>query len=391
MNPTAAGCEFVDFYQSESLLTDGERAVQDRVRAWAIERLQPMAAESWEREEPQLNLLPELSGLGITGGTVRGYECPGLSAVAYGLALQELARVDSSFTTVFGIHSSLAMGTIAAFGTEEQKIRWLPAMAHLDTLGAFALTEPDAGSDASHLTTTAAETAGGYLLNGTKRWIGNGMSFGLAVVWVRIAEGITGFLVEPDRPGLERTRMTGKLSKRAVDNAELVFADCFVPADCRLPVTGFSNVAEILFKTRHHVAWAALGEAIACYEAALTYAREREQFGRPIASFQLVQSKLVRMATEITKAQLLSIQLGRLLDAGKATPGMTAMAKANNSEITREATRLAREILGGNGILHEHGVMRHLVDIESSYTFEGTHDINTLIAGREITGLSAFT
>jgi glutaryl-CoA dehydrogenase len=211
------------------------------------------------------------------------------------------------------------------------------------------------------------------------------------VVWVRIAEGITGFLVEPDRPGLERTRMTGKLSKRAVDNAELVFADCFVPADCRLPVTGFSNVAEILFKTRHHVAWAALGEAIACYEAALTYAREREQFGRPIASFQLVQSKLVRMATEITKAQLLSIQLGRLLDAGKATPGMTAMAKANNSEITREATRLAREILGGNGILHEHGVMRHLVDIESSYTFEGTHDINTLIAGREITGLSAFT
>lgn len=258
------------------------------------------------------------------------------------------------------------------------------------TIGAFALTEPEHGSDAAHLETTATPIDGGYVLNGGKRWIGNGDTFGVAIVCAQTPDGIAPLLFEPNTPGFTRKPMTGKLSKRAVTNVEMTFENCFVPEENRMPVTGFGHVAKILRITRHHVSWTALGEAIACYEIALAHAKTRVQFGKPIGAFQLVQEKLVEMATEITKAQLLSLQLSRLLDAGQATAGMTAMAKANNSKIARDCARLAREILGGNGILQQHDVMRHMVDIESIYTFEGTWDINTLIVGRELTGLSAF-
>ncbi|MEZ4666100.1 MAG: acyl-CoA dehydrogenase family protein [Thermomicrobiales bacterium] len=379
-----------DFYRIEDLLTDDERAVRDRVRAWARERIAPRAAEFWERGMFQQDRVLELGPLGIYGGTIRAYGCPSISATAYGLASQELAHADSSFTTFFGVHSGLAMGSIALFGTEEQKSRWLPPMARGEVIGAFALTEAEHGSDAAHLETTATPVDGGYRISGNKRWIGNGDVFGVAVLWAQTPEGIAPFLFEPDTPGFTRTPMVGKMAKRAVTNVEMAFDGCFVPESARMPVCGFRHVAEILRITRHHVSWTALGEAIACYEAALDYAKERTQFGKPIGAFQLVQAKLVEMATEITKAQLLTLQLSRLLDAGEATAGMTAMAKANNSKIARDCARLAREILGGNGILQQHHVMRHMVDIEAIYTFEGTWDINTLVVGRELTGLSAF-
>jgi glutaryl-CoA dehydrogenase len=380
-----------DFYRIDTLLTEDECEVRDRVRSWSRERIAPRAADYWERGEFQADRVLELGELGVAGGTIAGYGCPGISAAAYGLASQELAYADSSFTTFFGVHSGLAMGSIARFGTEEQKARWLPTMARCETIGAFALTEPDHGSDAAHLETTATPVDGGLLVNGGKRWIGNGDNFGVAVLWVQTPEGVAPFLFEPDTPGFTRTPMLGKIAKRAVTNVEMRFTDCFVPESNRMPVTGFRNVAEILRVTRHHVSWAALGEAIACYEAALEHAQRRMQFGKPIGAFQLVQAKLVEMATEITKAQLLSLQLSRLLDAGQATAGMTAMAKANNSKIARDCARLAREVLGGDGILHQRDVMRHLVDIEAVYTFEGTWDINRLIVGRELTGLSAFS
>jgi glutaryl-CoA dehydrogenase len=364
--------------------------VRDKVHAWAQERIAPRAAEYWERGEFQADRVMELGNLGIAGGLIGDHGCPSISAAAYGLASQELARADSSFTTFFGVHSGLAMGSIAAFGDHAQKQRWLPAMARCEIIGAFALTEPDHGSDAAHLETTAAPVAGGYVLNGGKRWIGNGDNFGVAVLWAQTPDGITPFLLEPDSPGFSCTPMTGKMAKRAVTNVEMRFEDCFLPEASRMPVSGFRHVAEILRITRHHVSWTALGEAIACYEIALAHARERVQFGKPIGAFQLVQEKLVEMSTEITKAQLLTLQLSRLLDAGQATSGMTAMAKANNSKIARDCARLAREILGGNGILQQHDIMRHMVDIEAIYTFEGTWDINTLIVGRELTGLSAF-
>jgi glutaryl-CoA dehydrogenase len=379
-----------DYYRTESLLTDDERAVRDCVRAFAEEHVRPGAARSWEEAEFQRHLVPVLAGLSVVGGSIRGYGCPTLSSVAYGLATRELARVDSSFATFFGVHSGLAMGAIAACGSEEQKQRWLPRMARCEVVGAFALTEPEHGSDAAHLTTRAVRKGDEYVLDGAKRWIGNGTICDLAVVWARADDGIAGFLVECPNPGFQAAAIEGKLSKRGVWQADIRLDGCRVPAANRMPAGGFRAVADILSKTRHNVAWGALGEAIACYEAAHAYARRREQFGKPIAAFQLVQAKLVRMLGEITKAQLLAIQLGRLKDQGLATPGMTALAKLNNAAMAREVAATAREMLGGNGILQDYEVMRHLCDLESVFTYEGTHEINTLVVGREITGLAAF-
>jgi glutaryl-CoA dehydrogenase len=380
----------VDYYRTDLLLTDDERAVRDRVRRFAETYVRPVAAEAWERAAFQPQLVPPLAELGIVGGSVCGYGCPSLSSVAYGLATQELARVDSSFGTFFGVHSGLAMGAIAACGSEEQKARWLPRMARCEAIGAFALTEPEHGSDAAHLTTRAVRDGDAYVIDGAKRWIGNGTICDVAVVWARADEGIAGFLVECPNPGYQATVIEGKLSKRGVWQADIRLDACRVPAANRLPAGGFRAVADILSKTRHNVAWAALGEATACYEAALAYAQKREQFGKPIAAFQLTQAKLVRMLGEIAKAQLLTIQLGRLKDAGLETPGMTALAKLNNAAMARAVAATAREILGGNGILHDYDVMRHLCDLESVFTYEGTHEINTLVVGREITGISAF-
>jgi len=379
-----------DFYLADTLLNPDEIAVRARVRDFAETHLRPGAAEAWEAAEFRHELVPHLAELGIVGGSIGDYGCPSLSSVAYGLATAELSRVDSSFSTFFGVHSSLAMLSIALCGAEEQKRKWLPLMARCEKIACFALTEPEHGSDASHLTTSATLDGDEYVLNGAKRWIGNATICDFAVVWARVGDEISGFLVETPNVGFQANKIEGKLSKRSVWQTDILLDECRVPACARMPIGGFRTVAEILSRTRHSVAWAALGEAIACYEIALGYATSRIQFGKPIGSFQLVQEKLVSMVGEITKAQLLSIQLGRLKDEGRATPGMTAFAKANNAAIARSIAARAREILGGNGILHDYEVMRHLCDLESVYTYEGTHDINTLVVGREITGLSAF-
>ena len=381
----------VDFYMTNSLLTDEERDVRDRVRRFAEEQLQPVAREAWEQATFPDKLLPEFAALGVAGGTVDGYGCPGLSPVAFGLAMQELARVDSSFATFLAVSGGMAPATITACGSGEQKTTWLPRLARVEAIGAFALTEPDHGSDASQLSTRATRDGDDYVLDGAKRWIGNGTICDVAIVWARADDGIAGFLVEPPVPGFVATIIEGKLSQRGAPQADIRLEGCRVPASSRMPRGGFGAVAGVLGLARHNAAWHALGEAMACYEIALAYALGREQFGKPIASFQLVQAKLVRMLGEITKAQLLTIQLGRSLERGEASAGMTAYAKLSTTAMAREVAATAREMLGGNGILRDHDVMRHLCDLEAVYTYEGTHDINTLIVGREITGLGAFS
>jgi glutaryl-CoA dehydrogenase len=378
-----------DFYVSETLLTDEERNIRDRVRTFAEEHLRPVAQDAWEQGKLPTQLIPHLASLGIAGGMVKGYDCPPLSAVAFGLGLQEIARVDSSFATFFTVQGGLAMSTIAACGSEEQKWRWLPPMSRLDVIGAFALTEPDHGSDASHLETTAQLVGNEWVINGRKRWIGNATLCDLAVVWAKTDDEVGAFLVECPNPGFRPTEIVGKIAQRSVPQADIELTDCRVPVDSKLPVSGFRGAAQVLSRGRGNVAWSALGEAIACYEIALEYAKSRQQFGKPIASFQLIQSKLVQMIGEITKSQLLLIQLGRLADRGQMTAGMAALAKASTTSMARDVAATSREILGGNGILQERDVMRHLCDLEALYTYEGTFEVNTLIAGREITGISS--
>lgn len=383
-----------DFYSIDALLSTEECAVRDRVRAFVRDEVLPVAAEAWEQAEFPLHLVPKLGQLGVVGGLSRGPGCPRMSSVAYGLAAHELARGDSSFATFFGVQSGLAVGAIARCGSAGQQAHWLPRLARCEAIGAFALTEPESGSDAAAMRTRARRDGDDYVLDGVKRWIGNGSIADVVVVWARdeAAGGrVAGFLVERDTPGFQAEVMTGKLSKRGSWQTTLTFDGCRVPAANRLPRDGFGATVDVLMHARYGVAWSALGEATACYEIAHRYALERRQFGKPIAAFQLVQQKLVTMLTELTKAQLLTLQLGRLRDAGAMTAGMVSLAKLNNAAEARRIARLARETLGGAGILNEHHVMRHLADLESVATYEGTHEINLLIVGREITGLSAFT
>jgi glutaryl-CoA dehydrogenase len=381
----------VDFFLSEGLLTDEERALRDRVRHFAETKLRQVARDAWERAAFPAGLVPEFARLGVAGGTVGGYGCPGLSSVGFGLAMQEISRVDSSFATFCTVHGGFVPATIAVCGSEEQKDRWLPRLARCEAIGAFALTEPDHGSDASHLATRATRDGNQYVLDGAKRWIGNATHCDVVVVWARADDGIAGFLVDCPNPGLRATAIDGKMSQRGVPQADVSLVGCRVPAASRLPAGGFGAVAGVLLRARHSAAWHALGEAIACYEIARDYALTRVQFGKPIAAFQLVQAKLVEMLGEITKGQLLAIQLGRLIDEDRATQGMASLAKLNNTAMARRVAALARELLGGNGILQDNEVMRHLCDLEAVYTYEGTHDINTLVVGREITGVAAFS
>ncbi|MGH2614813.1 MAG: acyl-CoA dehydrogenase family protein, partial [Thermomicrobiales bacterium] len=360
----------VDFYLTDGLLSNEERAIRNGVRVFAEEQLRSVAREAWEQGTFPHHLLPELAALEIAGGAVAGYGCPGMSPVAFGLAMQELARVDSSFATFFAVSGGLVPSTISACGSEEQKARWLPRLARVEAIGAFALTEPEHGSDASHLTTRATRDGDAYILEGAKRWIGNATMCDVAIVWARAEDGIAGFLLEPPVSGFVATTIEGKLAQRGTPQAEIRLDGCRVPAANRMPRDGFGAVAEALGTARHNAAWHALGEAIACYEIARDYALRREQFGQPIAAFQLTQAKLVRMLGEITKGQLLAIQLGRLLERGEATAGMTAYAKLNNTTMAREVAATAREILGGNGILQEHDVMRQVCDLEAVYSYE---------------------
>jgi len=383
----------IDFYRIDDLLSDDEREIRDRVRAFCDKEILPIINDYWERAEFPFELVPKLAELRIAGSTIRGYGCPGMSHLAAGLVGMELARADGSVCTFMGVQSGLAMQSIAMLGAEEQRRRWLPPMARLEKIGAFALTEPRHGSDAVALETRARRDGDHYVLDGAKRWIGNGSIADLVIVWARDDAGkVGGFVVEKGTPGLRASVMTGKTAKRAVWQAEITLDRVRVPADNRLAGSnGFAATAKVLTATRSGVAWEATGHAMAAYEAALAYAKERVQLGGPIASFQLVQARLSRMLAEVTSMQLVCLRLAQLAAAGRMTDGMASLAKMNNAAKARQVVADARDLLGGNGILLENHVARHHADMEAVYTYEGTDAIQSLILGREITGHSAFS
>ncbi|RKQ92180.1 glutaryl-CoA dehydrogenase [Solirubrobacter pauli] len=382
-----------DFYLLDEKLTDDERGIRDRLRAFCEAEITPVINGYWERAEFPLQLVPKIATLQMAGGTIEGYGCPGMSATAAGLVSMEWARADGSMGTFYGVHSNLAMQSIALLGSDEQKERWLPPMADLDAIGAFALTEPDHGSDAVHLETSVRRDGDEHVINGRKRWIGNASIADVVIVWARDEDGhVGGYLVEKGTPGFEATVMTGKTALRAVWQADITLTDVRVPVENRLPGgRNFRDVAGVLSRTRYTVAWRALGMALAAYEAALAYARQREQFGKPIASYQLVQDKLSRMLAEITAMQLLCLRLSELAEDGRLTAGMASLAKMNHAAKAREIVGMARDILGGNGILLENHVARQHADMEAIFTFEGTDSIQALIVAREITGHNAIT
>jgi len=382
----------VDYYGIEDLLTEEERMVRDAVRDWVEAEFLPVITQHHRAGTFPLELVPKLGELGVFGATLTGYGCAGLNHVAYGLMMQELERGDSGLRSFASVQSALVMYPIHAYGSEEQKARWLPRLQRGEAIGCFGLTEPDHGSDPGSMKTRARRVGDGYVLNGTKLWITNGSVADVAVVWAREDDGeIYGYLVERGTPGFTALDIPGKFSMRASITSELSFQDCRIPAENKLPgVRGLRGPLSCLNQARYGIAWGAVGAAMACYDWALQYARQRIQFGRPIASFQLVQQKLVWMLTEITKAQLLVLQLGRLKDRGLARPPQVSMAKMNNVHIALETARMARDILGAAGIVDEHPVIRHMLNLETVKTYEGTHDIHTLIIGRDITGLDAF-
>jgi glutaryl-CoA dehydrogenase len=384
----------VDLIDVGSLLSDEEKRVRERVREFVDREVSPVAADYWDRAQFPFRLLPGLGELGLMGGTLpEEYGCAGWNNVAYGLAIAELARGSGSLATFLHVQSGLAMTAIHELGSEEQKRRWLPPMARCEKIGCFGLTEPGAGSDPGSLSTTAVEKEGGYVLSGEKKWIGNASFSDVAVIWARTEEGkISGFLVETENPGFQADVLPRKASQRAAWQTHITLRDCHVPEGARLPkAEGLGSTLSILTHSRYGVGWDGLGQAADCYEVALAYAKERKQFGRPIASFQLVQQKLVEMVNEISLSQLLSIHVGRLKDAGGLDPATVSMFKMNNVAKARRIAATAREVLGGNGILLDYRVMEHMADIEGVYTYEGTNDVNTLIVGQAITGHRAFS
>jgi glutaryl-CoA dehydrogenase len=382
-----------DFYALEELLAPEEIELRDRVRAFCDREVTPRINDYWERAEFPFELVPGIAGLGIAGGTVQGYGSPGMSAVAAGLVAAEWARADGSIGTFYGVHSFLAMQSIALLGSEEQRQRWLPAMARMERIGAFALTEPRHGSDAVALETSARRDGDSYVLDGQKKWIGNGTIADHVLVWARGEDGaVGGYVVDKGTPGYRATVMTGKTALRAVWQAEITLDGVRVPVENKLAgCHSFRDVSAVLDRTRYTVAWRALGLATAAYELALAHALRREQFGQPIAGYQLVQDKLARMLAEITAMQLMCWRLSTLADAGRMTAAMASLAKMNHAAKARAIVADARDILGGDGILLEHHVARHHADMEAVFTFEGTDSVQSLIVGREITGLSAIS
>jgi glutaryl-CoA dehydrogenase len=382
-----------DYFFLDDLLTEEERDVRDRVRSFCDKDVIPIINEYWEREEFPFELLPKIAALNIAGTTIEGYGCPKMSATAAGLVSRELARGDGGLTTFFAVHSGVAMTSIATLGSEEQKERWLPPMARMEKIGAFGLTEPQHGSDAGLLETTARREGDEYVIDGEKRWIGNASFADVTVVWAREEnDKLAAFLVEKGTPGLKATVMTGKVSQRTVLNTELKLDGVRVPAANRLDNSrGFGDAVQVLTPTRHNVAWEAVGHAVATYEVALTYAKERVQFGKSIASFQLIQDKLAKMLADITAMQTLCFRLSQLRAEGRMTIAMASLAKMHNAKRAYQVVADARDILGGNGVLLEYHVARHLADMQAVYTYDGTDTVLALIVGRDITEHQAFS
>jgi glutaryl-CoA dehydrogenase len=382
-----------DYFFLREQLTDEQLGALQRVRSFVDEEVLPAIGGYWDRAELPWPLMQRIGDLGIVGEDIAGYGCPALSPIACGLAHMELNRGDGSLGTFLGVHSGLAMKSIALLGSDQQKQQWLPAMACLEKLGAFALTEPDHGSDSVALETTARRDGDHFVIDGAKRWIGNGSLADVIVVWARGEDGaVHGYLVEKGTEGYEAEVITGKGSLRAVWQAQITLTGVRVPVDNRLPGgNSFKDTARVLASTRVTCAWAALGHAVAAYETALTYAMRRHQFGKPLVSFQIVQDRLVKMLAEVTSMQLYCLQIGRLAERGQLTDTIAGLAKLNNTRKARQVCAEARDLLGGNGILLENHVIRHMADIEAIHTYEGTETMQTLIVGRDITGISAFT
>jgi len=381
-----------DLYNIDHLLSEEERMVRDTVRKFVSERVLSIIGDHFEAGTFPHELIPTIAELGLLGMHIQGYGCAGLSSVCYGLACQELEAGDSGLRSFVSVQGSLAMFPISAYGSEEQKQHWLPRMARGEVIGCFGLTEPDSGSDPSSMRTTARRDGDSFVLNGTKMWITNGGIAGVAIVWARAEDGVRGFIVERGTPGFTTSDIHHKLSLRASVTSELHFEDCRVPVENMLPnVRGLRGPLSCLNEARYGIAWGSTGAARACYEVALDYAKTRIQFNRPIASFQLVQQKLAIMATELVKAQLLSLQLGRLKDEGLLHPVQISIAKRNNVREALRTAREARSVLGANGITLEYPISRHSNNLESVYTYEGTDDIHTLIIGQAITGENAFS
>ena len=388
----------VDFFKTDDLLSEEERAVRDTVRAWVDDELVPVIGEAYTQRRFPKELVPQMAELGMFGANMpEKYGCAELNNVAYGLIMQELERGDSGVRSFASVQSALVMYPILAFGSEEQRTHWLPKLAAGEVIGCFGLTEPDFGSDPGGMITRAAKDGDWWVINGTKMWITNGSTAGVAIIWAQTGElndskTISGFIVETERDGFSAKDQQGKLSLLASDTSELSLQDVRVPAENQLPgAMGLKYPLMCLNQARYGIAWGAVGAAMACYDEALSYAKNRVQFQRPIAGYQIQQVRLVEMLTEITKAQLLCLQLGRLKDKGALHHTQVSLAKRNNVNMATEVAREARRLLGANGILAEYQSMRHMANLESVYTYEGTHDIHGLIVGEEITGLSAIT
>ncbi|XP_011019095.1 PREDICTED: acyl-coenzyme A oxidase 4, peroxisomal-like isoform X2 [Populus euphratica] len=382
-----------DYYQFSDLLTVEDQALRMRVRECMEKEIAPIMTEYWEKAKFPFHAIPKLGSLGIAGGTIKGYGCPGLSITASAIAMAEVARVDASCSTFILVHSSLAMLTIALCGSEEQKLKYLPSLAQFSTVACWALTEPDYGSDASGLKTTAIKVERGWILEGKKRWIGNSTFADLLVVFARntTTNQINGFIVKKDAPGLTVTKIENKIGLRIVQNGDIVMKRVFVPDEDRLPgVNSFQDTNKVLAVSRVMVAWQPIGISMGVYDMCHRYLKERKQFGAPLAAFQINQQKLVRMLGNVQAMVLVGWRLCKLYEKEKMTPGQASLAKAWISLKARETASIGRELLGGNGILADFLVAKALCDLEPIYTYEGTYDINSLITGREITGLASF-
>lgn len=382
----------IDYFDIESLLTEDERMVRDSVREFVQQKVLPIIEQNYLDGTFPMDLIPQLGDLGVFGITLpQEYGCAGMNNVAYGLVMQELERGDSGVRSFASVQSSLVMYPIYTFGSDEQKNKWLPKLASGEKIGCFGLTEPDFGSNPGGMVTNAIKVDGGYILNGAKMWITNGTLADVAVVWAKLEGKVKGFLVEKGTEGFSAPEMKGKHSLRASVTSELIFQDVFIPDENLLPKSdGLKSPLMCLNQARYGIAWGVVGSAMACYDSALNYAKSRVQFSRPIAGYQMTQQKLVYMANEITKAQLMTHRLAVLKDEEKVKHTQISMAKRNNCEIALDIARMSREIHGANGILAEYPIMRHAANLESVKTYEGTHEMHTLIIGEDLTGIPAF-
>lgn len=384
--------ESLNYMNEDSLLNQDELMVRDSVREFVEGEIIPVLQESHRSEQFPMQLIPRFGEMGLLGSTIQGYGCAGLGQVAYGLVMQELERGDSGIRSFCSVQGALVMYPIYAYGSEAQKEKYLPRLATAEMIGCFGLTEPDAGSNPGAMRTRAEKTKGGYILNGNKMWITNGCISDIAVVWAKLDGKVRGFILEKGMEGFTTSTMKGKFSLRVSVTSELHMKDVFVPEENMLPnIEGLRGPLSCLSQARYGIAWGVLGAANACYHTALHYANERELFdGKPLSHYQLAQAKLVKMVQEITKGKLLALQMGRVKEAGKLEPQHISLAKMNNCRIALDVARDARDMLGGNGIIDEYPVIRHMLNLETVNTYEGTEDVHRLVVGQAITGAAAF-